>query len=1236
MLVIALFLICCVNASVDPTYNPFIKSVHLIPANDLPACESRCRADPLCQSFQLQPASETDSTFHCHLFSSVARNADRSLIRPRLDDNGTACFGWKDTLPTQSQPLPANASSVEESILLRGPAALSSFTTLSFPRLLQAGCAYTLSLFVWIARPPRPLRAGTFQNIFHSRSIHFLNASYRHSSILPSILFNVGRRPDQFFFSVLQDAHDDFLGLWLGQVRYEDWIHLAITIKGDMAKFYIDGKFADYVRFLNEQVSCPALKRMNVHCQQQGQSTQFYSDSFVPENVIIKLGHSRVIARPPALVASLFIAPVALNDHDIADLATRLKPPSESAFSLLYDVFREVRAWQWGYLLWECLHELVTATDFSLLLPTDHSLTVPEEVLERVADLVHEDDLMTGLMEQLDQQGKEEKEYGVPDIGILQPASTSSSKSTTSALLSWAISWFGIRYNASASHLTGEGEEKVLSGVERRRLEWQHQHQRRGYYHRHPLGRIQGLYKAGRQLLHSPGGLTNASAAWQVALLLAEVSTDGALHDLRLLGDIEDESWPFPIAPHLLQPILLLLGYHRGYRGYRAVLSQQRLSHWTKSFDETATSSQKQNASVEVTERSISMEEKQTGEKKLSWDGPMRRVSQKNQKKLDDGRSIWGRPHQRPLSTQFPLTSEMASPPEVITDDSEPSPPRFNIQDLILELLNESEKETESDCLEAAAYYFPISQYTVSQYSLFHSGTGEVEDVRLESFEGLAISGFGGLTDDQHLLTEQDALGGDPDAQIWLAKKHFWGLGGLPRNEHVARHWFEQAAAQGHAEALYNVGVLHAHGQAGLPRNLSRATEYFNRSAHHPLMPFSLALHAMGNHYMYDDEGENVTLAKHYYKLAASKGCDDAVFSLAMISLNVEKNISAGLRLLATATSRGHLRASNYLSHALFDGESWLAQHGRERLAQITQRKYEKAIFPSLNESRSKEDDEEDLMASLPGREVVLLRAPWGQYRGACLAALPLLRRLSLMTYRPREVAQQALAAYLSGREVLAAERWQEGADLGLPSSQANLLYLCATKWPFSKTSPDLLLSAEDGAVHSIDMLYEGNATNTSKRLCEDYFLLLSQLANSGEASSLYAVAQLLLKSDRGVKLGQEASESEDVRRKAVKVLKAAASQGSVAAYLDLGWLEFEAGEEESALMRFRQALKQDGQSLQSTAGIAPLLAIAQLRGHQFLRWTNDLPFWWKSFLFLPLFLTLLLLLVTVRLARRR
>jgi TPR repeat protein len=58
--------------------------------------------------------------------------------------------------------------------------------------------------------------------------------------------------------------------------------------------------------------------------------------------------------------------------------------------------------------------------------------------------------------------------------------------------------------------------------------------------------------------------------------------------------------------------------------------------------------------------------------------------------------------------------------------------------------------------------------------------------------------------------------------------------------------WFERAAAQGHAEGLYNVGVFHANGQGGIPRNAELADEYFYRAAN-AAKPFPMALHAMGN-----------------------------------------------------------------------------------------------------------------------------------------------------------------------------------------------------------------------------------------------------------------------------------------------------------------------------------------------------------------------------------------------------
>ena len=60
----------------------------------------------------------------------------------------------------------------------------------------------------------------------------------------------------------------------------------------------------------------------------------------------------------------------------------------------------------------------------------------------------------------------------------------------------------------------------------------------------------------------------------------------------------------------------------------------------------------------------------------------------------------------------------------------------------------------------------------------------------------------------------------------------------------------EHAAAAGHPEGLYNLGVLHQNGMAGFDRDPMRAVEYFEAAANHP-RPFNMALHALGNHYLY-------------------------------------------------------------------------------------------------------------------------------------------------------------------------------------------------------------------------------------------------------------------------------------------------------------------------------------------------------------------------------------------------
>jgi TPR repeat protein len=73
-----------------------------------------------------------------------------------------------------------------------------------------------------------------------------------------------------------------------------------------------------------------------------------------------------------------------------------------------------------------------------------------------------------------------------------------------------------------------------------------------------------------------------------------------------------------------------------------------------------------------------------------------------------------------------------------------------------------------------------------------------------------------------------------------------------------------------------------------------------------------------------------------YFLKAAARHSDDAHFSLAMIyreGLGCAKDVPRSVAHLAVAASWGHVRALNFLAHALHDGDSWLAQYGREQHA---------------------------------------------------------------------------------------------------------------------------------------------------------------------------------------------------------------------------------------------------------------------------------------------------------------
>ncbi|MBR4877012.1 MAG: SEL1-like repeat protein, partial [Rhodocyclaceae bacterium] len=69
--------------------------------------------------------------------------------------------------------------------------------------------------------------------------------------------------------------------------------------------------------------------------------------------------------------------------------------------------------------------------------------------------------------------------------------------------------------------------------------------------------------------------------------------------------------------------------------------------------------------------------------------------------------------------------------------------------------------------------------------------------------------------------------------QFVLGKMHYDGAG-VAQDYARARHWFEQVAAQGHAQAQFHLGELYEHG-AGVARDDVQARRWFEQAAaqHH-------------------------------------------------------------------------------------------------------------------------------------------------------------------------------------------------------------------------------------------------------------------------------------------------------------------------------------------------------------------------------------------------------------------
>ncbi|KAK7499889.1 hypothetical protein BaRGS_00008980 [Batillaria attramentaria] len=240
---------------------------------------------------------------------------------------------------------------------------------------------------------------------------------------------------------------------------------------------------------------------------------------------------------------------------------------------------------------------------------------------------------------------------------------------------------------------------------------------------------------------------------------------------------------------------------------------------------------------------------------------------------------------------------------------------------------------------------------------------------------------------DLFLWLKHQAQQGVTSAQVQLAHLLFWGSQGVRRNLQAAREFFQQGAAQGDADSMYNIGLMQLFGRGGTEKNESAGKEALTKAAE----------------------------KRHPFSISA----------LGWLALEKERNYTKAAALFEDAYKLGQVDAGYYLGHlyhwGLYPNKSqsfdtalkyyeWAAVRGH----------YNGAVLFAYFKSRGTEDSPRDM----------IIATEWARYMAEKNAVIGQELRAGLHAYREGNIG---LAAY---HYMLAAEAGPEVASF-------NLAWLC-------------------------------------------------------------------------------------------------------------------------------------------------------------------------------------------------
>lgn len=329
-------------------------------------CENYCSREVNCQGFKIREilglSNPALKNYDCFLLSKSFLNISRTVHRSASKFLNITGFkvAPRNTINGSKLDSQFQSQRIFFHNLVSNPIATDSSTIISFPQHFSRGCSYTISLWVWIWRPKNPYVHEI--SIFTSRPV--FPSLDDQLPLLPAIIANVGSHPDRFFFSLSKDSLGFYTGFTpLGaDIKYNEWVHLSLTIFDNLLKVYINGAYIDYlVGFSPSAVGLCPYDSLFVSTEIEASNDSFYGQylNSLMNNTILQVMGNRGLPSTVGMVQDVWVIRGAALSAEEVQMLVKARPPfkSRSLQQLLriFDVssFEDicVRPWQDDFYL---------------------------------------------------------------------------------------------------------------------------------------------------------------------------------------------------------------------------------------------------------------------------------------------------------------------------------------------------------------------------------------------------------------------------------------------------------------------------------------------------------------------------------------------------------------------------------------------------------------------------------------------------------------------------------------------------------------------------------------------------------------------------------------------------------------------------------------------------------------------------------------------------------------------